>query len=77
MRRSMKLAKDIEVGDEFAGYGLAGALERRRVARVQRLPGGNMLVTWYLGGGVPGTGIFRPEQLVTEFADEIDEARGH
>jgi hypothetical protein len=72
----MKLAKDIEVGDELAGYSSLGTLEHRRVARVQRLPGGDLLVTWYLGGGVPGTGIFRPDQAVTEVADEIEEAPG-
>ena len=72
----MKVAKDIEIGDDLAGYGSGGSLQRRKVARVQRLPGGDLLVTWYLGGGVPGMGIFRPDQVVTEFADKIEEERG-
>jgi hypothetical protein len=73
----VKLAKDIEAGDELAGYPLVGGyVERRRVVQVQRLPGGDVLVTWYLGGNVPGMGVFRPDHVVTEFADEVEEARG-
>jgi len=64
------------VGDELAGYSLLGTLEHRRVVQVQRLPDGDLLVTWDLGGGVPGMGIFRPDEAVIEIADEIEETRG-
>jgi hypothetical protein len=72
----VKLAKDIEVGDELAGYGSLGTLEHRRVVQVQRFPGGDVWVTWDLGGKVYGMGLFGPDQEVPEFADEMPEARG-
>ena len=76
MRGHMKLAKDVEVGDALAGYKVGGSLECRRVFQVQRLPGDNVLVSWRLGDDIRGMGVFRPDQVVLEFADEIEEVRG-
>ena len=63
----MKLAKDIEVGDEL--FGEHG--DRNRVYRVQRLPAGHILVSWWAGNKVTGGGVFRPDEPVIEYADEV------
>ena len=63
----MKLAKDIEVGDELLGTNR----ERNRVYQVQRLPGGYLLVSWHAGGHFIGASVYRPDQVVTEYADEF------
>ena len=67
MRRGMKLAKDIEVGDELLGSNR----ERNRVIQVQLLPAGDLMVTWHTGGKVMRFAVFKPEQVVTEYADEF------
>jgi hypothetical protein len=68
----MKLAKDIEVGDELLGPNR----ERYGVYQVQQLPGGALLVSRHVGGKIAGGGLFRPHETVTEYADEFPEFRG-
>jgi hypothetical protein len=65
----MKLAKDVEVGDELAD-------PRRnpgpnKVYRVQQLPDGTLMVSWWAGNKVTGFGIFRPDEPVIEYVDEV------
>jgi hypothetical protein len=63
----LKLAKDIEVGDELVGpHG-----ERNRVYKVQQLPAGALLVSWHAGNEVTGGAVLRPDEPVIEYADEV------
>ena len=63
----MKLAKDIEVGDEL----IDARGERFKVYRVQQLPAGHLMVSWSAGNAVTGFGVFRPDEPVIEYADEV------
>ncbi|MDP9476342.1 MAG: hypothetical protein M3R38_11800 [Actinomycetota bacterium] len=65
----MKLAKDIEVGDELTDP--RGGPGPFRVYRVQRIPAGHLLVSWSAGNKVAGFGVFRPDEPVIEYADEV------
>jgi intein/homing endonuclease len=69
LRRELKLAKDIEVGDELASP--RGDPGPNRVSRVQQLPDGSLMVSWSAGNMVTGFGIFRPDEPVIEYADEV------
>jgi hypothetical protein len=55
------------VGDEL--FGAHG--ERNRVYLVQQLPGGALMVSWWAGNRVIGAGVFRPDEPVIEYADEV------
>jgi hypothetical protein len=63
----LKLAEDIEVGDEL----IDARGERNRVYRVQQLPDGHLLVSWSAGNAVTGFAVFRPDEPVIEYADEV------
>jgi hypothetical protein len=65
----MKLAKDIEVGDELASP--RGEPGPCRVYRVQQLSAGHLVVSWSAGNKVTGGAVFRPDEPVTEYADEV------
>jgi hypothetical protein len=65
--RKLKLAKDIEVGDELAGT----RRERNTVYQVQQLPAGSLLVSWSAGNKVTGFAVFRPDEPVIEYAEEV------
>jgi hypothetical protein len=70
VRREVKLAKDIDVGDNLLDLRRdPGPL---RVYRVQRLPDGHLMVSWWAGNEVTGFGVFRPDEPVIEYADEVD-----
>jgi hypothetical protein len=65
----LKLAKDVEVGDELASP--RGEPGPNRVVRVQQLPDGDLMVTWSAGNKVTGFDLFRPDEPVIEYADEV------